>query len=149
MDDHERFVALFRDAYLPVLRYSSRRADDQNAQDVAAKVFAIAWRRLAAVPDPALPWLIATARKVLANQHRTDSRQGALVLRLRSERPAVAVLVPDDVEVRQRWAAALSSLAFADQEVLALIAWDGITSPGLSWRGSVEVPRRVSKAGSG
>ena len=34
----------------------------------------------------------------------------------------------DQVDVDERWAAALRSLSFADQEVLALTAWDGLNA---------------------
>ena len=42
------------------------------AEDAVAETFAVAWRRVDHLPEPdvALPWLLAIARRVLANQHR-------------------------------------------------------------------------------
>ena len=34
----------------------------------------------------------------------------------------------DQLEIDERWAAALRALSFADQEVLALTAWDGLNA---------------------
>ena len=58
--------------------YALRRVDPATADDVVRDVFVVAFRRLEAVPDPALPWLLATARKIIANQLRADSRREAL-----------------------------------------------------------------------
>jgi RNA polymerase sigma-70 factor, ECF subfamily len=62
-----------------------------------AEVFLTAWRRLDAVPegDAARVWLYATARRVVANQHRSRRRHAALRERLALEaataRPAHTV----------------------------------------------------------
>jgi RNA polymerase sigma-70 factor, ECF subfamily len=39
-----------------------------------------AWRRLDEVPDPALPWLLGVARRVVANQRRGEQRRERLRL---------------------------------------------------------------------
>ena len=54
-----------------VYRYFVRRAARQDADDLTAEVFAIAWRRRDDVPSEAiLPWLYRTAGFVLANHRR-------------------------------------------------------------------------------
>ena len=68
-----RFEALFAAHQRDILAYAMRRSGTiTDAEDVAAKTFAIAWRKLAAIPEEPLPWLYATARRVLANQRRGD-----------------------------------------------------------------------------
>jgi DNA-directed RNA polymerase specialized sigma24 family protein len=49
------------------------RRERFEAKDAAAETFAIGWRRLDREPegDGTLPWLLATARDVLANRSRT------------------------------------------------------------------------------
>ncbi len=126
--DVTRFAEMYRANYEPVLRYAQRRSRDSDAQDAAAEVFLIAWRRLGEVPDHPLPWLLATARRVLSNHYRGERRRDALSLRLRAERSEDAGLMSDQVEIDERWTAALRSLSFADQEVLALTAWDGLNA---------------------
>lgn len=127
-DAEQRFAVLFGRHYDRVRRYALRRADLDWADDVAAEVFAAAWRRIDDVPDQSLPWLIGTARRVLANQRRSRQRANRLHLRIRAERPEQSYEMEDARELRQRWAAALQALSSADQEVLALIAWDGLTA---------------------
>jgi len=53
-----RFEALFRENADTVLAYATRRSDPDTAQEIVAETFAVAWRRLDVVPDPALPWLL-------------------------------------------------------------------------------------------
>ena len=77
-DREERFLSLYAAACPLVLAYALRRAaSPQDAADVCAETFAIAWRRLDELPDgqAATMWLYATARKVLANafRRRTES----------------------------------------------------------------------------
>ena len=124
----ERFSALFRRHYDDVLRYALRRTEPDGAADAAAEVFLVAWRRMDDVPAEPLPWLIGTARKVLANQRRSRQRVVRLQLRLSAEPLPAGRDVADPVGLDPRWAAALLALSPNDQEVLALVAWDGLTA---------------------
>src|SRR3954465_9770408 len=81
---------LFEDAYrssgTAVLGYALRRvASREDALDVVAETFAVAWRRRADLPvDPegARPWLFGIARRCLANAARRTRRAGRLGERL-------------------------------------------------------------------
>jgi RNA polymerase sigma-70 factor (ECF subfamily) len=87
-------------------------------------VFLIAWRRLDELPPDPLPWLLGTARRVLANRRRGAQRAHALHDRLDSRRrPSEAVPAALD----HRVAAALSELGARDRELLMLIAWEGLS----------------------
>src|SRR5919106_36367 len=90
----QRFDALFA-AYGPdIVAYCGWRADPaSDAQDAVAEVFLTAWRRLEELPegDDARVWLYATARRVLANQHRSSRRREALRERLEREPAAVGL----------------------------------------------------------
>src|SRR5436190_21264833 len=82
----ERFEALFREHYPDILAYAVRRlADRSAAEEVAAEVFLVAWRRGEDVPAPPLPWLYGVARKVIANSFRSRTRRARLLGRLASE----------------------------------------------------------------
>lgn len=108
-----------------MLAYARRRTTAEAANDVVADVFLIAWRRIDEVPAEPLPWLLGCARRVLANQRRGEQRGAALRDRIRRER-STAVHWPreDEVPLAVR---ALWSLKACDQELLTLIAWDGLT----------------------
>lgn len=123
----ERFERLFSAYAGRVLAYALRRVDGDAAQDVTADVFAVAWRRIDSVPhEDALPWLLAVARRTLANQHRTARRQRALSDRLQLNMPAPHG--PDIAASGSGVLEALASLTERDREVLMLIAWDGLAS---------------------
>ena len=122
---------LFRDAYRrhhpPVLAYLRRRADDDQARELADEVFLIAWRRRTQAPTADLPLLVATARLLLQNSRRTGARNSALEqecaqLARRSAEPDPS----DAVLERLAVLSALASLSTPDREVLMLVAWDGL-----------------------
>jgi RNA polymerase sigma-70 factor (ECF subfamily) len=70
----ERFRQLYDLHAGLVLAYFKRRTDSETAQDCTAETFLVAWRRIDAVPDEALPWLYGVARRVLQNQGRRGRR---------------------------------------------------------------------------
>jgi RNA polymerase sigma factor (sigma-70 family) len=118
-----RFEAIFAAHRRDVLAYAMRRADTQaDAEDVAAETFAIAWRKLGAIPDDPLPWLYAVARRVLANQRRGNGRRERLAALLRVDDVPTPIRAGEDFDgpVFE----ALASLPPADQEILRLVAWE-------------------------
>jgi RNA polymerase sigma-70 factor (ECF subfamily) len=127
-DPFGRFEALFRQNADTVLAYATRRSDPDTAQEVVAETFAVAWRRLDVVPDPALAWLLGVARKVLANERRSRSRADALKLRLVRGSGASSEDTAEVVDARLSVQAALDGLPPADREVLELLAWEGLSA---------------------
>lgn len=123
------FGELFDAHYGAVVAHARRRgASWDDAQDVAADVFAVAWRRRDDIPDGfERAWLLGVARRVQANRWRGERRWRALLGRLAgttSQRgDDVAVVADTDPGL----AAALSVLPARDREVLRLVAWDGLT----------------------
>lgn len=125
-----RFERLFREAYPRVLAYVLRRTTDRAlAEEVAAEVFLIAWRRFEKIGDEPVPWLLATARKVLANHWRAVKARPPAALAEQADRAAVGADLADQLADRQLLARAFSQLADKDREALALVAWDGL-DPG-------------------
>jgi hypothetical protein len=55
-DPLERFAGLYDLYYRNVLRYALQHAEQGSAEDVVSEAFLIAWRRLADVQEPPLPW---------------------------------------------------------------------------------------------
>jgi RNA polymerase sigma-70 factor, ECF subfamily len=106
-----------------VLAYARRRTDRISADDVTSEVFVIAWRRLDEIPEDALPWLLGCARKVLANQRRSERRRDALRDRHDQQpRPAWR----GDNDTSGAVFDALGQLSDRDRELLLLVAWDGL-----------------------
>jgi DNA-directed RNA polymerase specialized sigma24 family protein len=62
------FERLFRDTRIDLLAYVLRRSRTaEDAADVLADTYLVAWRRLDAIPggDQARPWLVGVARNLL------------------------------------------------------------------------------------
>lgn len=66
-----------------VQAYARRHVGADAAADVVAETFLVAWRRWKDVPEPAQPWLIATARHIIQRHQRSLRRRLALDDRLR------------------------------------------------------------------
>ena len=69
-----------------MLAYVLRRVERaEDAGDVVAETFLVAWRRMDKVPagDEARLWLYGVARRQLANQRRGELRRSRLADRLR------------------------------------------------------------------
>ncbi|HCO02476.1 MAG TPA: RNA polymerase subunit sigma-24 [Actinobacteria bacterium] len=132
MGDDERtirFERLFAEHAGRVYAYAFRRVPSEDAHEVVAETFLTAWRRLDDVPADALPWLLATARRTLANRWRGDRRRVALVERLVGAEGADRRTDPTgEVDVRLSVLAALEGLSPIEREALTLVAWDGLDS---------------------
>ena len=114
-----------------VLGYLTRRCEvREDAADVWQQVLTTTWRKIYAVPsddEAALGWLIAVARRELANHRRSASRRHASTERLRAALATTggAVGQGDHIdEVRS----ALAVLSEPDRELVMLTYWDRLTS---------------------
>ncbi len=127
-DREERFRRLYRAHGRAVLAYAVRRtADPQDAADVLADTFLVAWRRLEELPsgDHALLWLYGVARRTLANQRRAEQRRGRLAERLRHELPAaLAAASPPGAPPDRAVLHALRELTADEREILLLAGWE-------------------------
>jgi RNA polymerase sigma factor (sigma-70 family) len=130
-DRRRRFEQMYEANYGPVLGYVVRRTGrPDDAADVIAETFLTAWRRLADVPagESARPWLLGVARRVLANQDRSERRRVALGERLRSELATARYDREPSSGLREA-AVAFRGLPDADREILALAGWEEL-DPG-------------------
>lgn len=123
-----RFEAVYASCRTPILGYALRRTGSpDDAADVVAETFLVAWRRLEEIPagqDTRL-WLYGVARNVVANFYRGERRRTALADRLRAEL-AEAYNPPQYDGESARIAAALRRLPDDQREILALNAWEGL-----------------------
>jgi len=127
MSDEERFTRLYQ-AHLPDLRaFVHRRTPPAHADDVVAEALLVAWRRIDEAPDDPRPWLFGIARNVILTTTRTHGRWRALHVRLSTQPPAAMGELAGDVASRVDLVRAWGKLTADEREVLALIAWDGLT----------------------
>jgi RNA polymerase sigma factor (sigma-70 family) len=125
-----RFDALFASYNPDILAYCGWRAGSaSDAQDAAAEVFLTAWRRLDELPegDAARVWLYATARRVIANQLRSNRRRVALYERLALDAASGPPAPPSSNHEEALVHEALRRLGPRDREVLLLAEWEGLS----------------------
>lgn len=130
--------AAFRSIYdttrQQLLAYALRRTRNQeDAADVVADVYLIAWRRFDSVPsdERALLWLYATARRVLANRARRTETRTRVIEGLRLQVETVSMTVAEH-EGSLAARHALQELSDDDREILMLAGWEGLSSPELA-----------------
>ena len=123
---------LFADHHEAIRRYCRRRLDGDAAEDAAADVFVVAWRRIDDVPDGegSLLWLYGVARNVVARSRRSSRRRSRLSAKVLSlgvapaEPPETVVIRSED---ERHLLEALWRLRPDDQEVLRLKAWEELS----------------------
>lgn len=129
-DPQSRFDALYDAHFRDLVGFALRRVQrPEDAADIVAETFLVAWRRRADVPPghEARLWLFGVCRRVLANHERGGVRRARLGSRLRAtlvdhRTPDPAAGVTDALLVHD----ALSRLSPADRELLQLVAWEGL-----------------------
>lgn len=121
------FTAAFREHYPSVLAFARRRVGETGADDVAAEVFAVAWRRWGDAPRDVRPWLFGIAKNVMSTQARAQRRRARLHERVRLQPPVDAADPGEGVAAGLDLRSAWSQLSEDDREVIALVAWDGLT----------------------
>lgn len=131
IEPDDRFRRLFDDHYRIVMAYAMRRTStSDDANDVTSETFTVAWRRLDDVPedrDGQVSWLLATARRVLANVHRSHRRRRALQSRVQAEGPSPTTRdVGEAATEVDLVRTALAELAEVDREILRLAAWEDL-----------------------
>lgn len=127
-----RFGQLYRDQGRAILAYALRRVEDpEDAADVVAETFLVAWRRLDEVPSDARArlWLFGVARRVIANRHRAERRRTRLGERLAESLHTELATQPAPAGEAAEVMRAMGGLGDDDRELLLLVAWEEL-SPG-------------------
>lgn len=126
------FTGVVREHSSALVKYFARRGPRQDAEDLAADVFATAWRRRDDVPREAvLPWLYRTAGFTLANHRRklvdlpVDEVPESGEPRV-SDDPELSALFDDELR------GALLSVSDRDRRILLLHAWEGLDGEELA-----------------
>lgn len=118
--------------YLPAVSgYLYRRVDRRFVEDLAADVFAVAWRRRESVAEgEELPWLYCIAANLVANHRRKQATGVALFVAL--SRPDSAPSAEDIAVADASLAEAWRALRAQDREILALALVEDLAVPDVA-----------------
>ena len=120
------FARLYAENWEHLLSYALRRTPGpEDAADVVADTFLVAWRRAAEVPpgSRARAWLYGVARRALANQRRGAHRRNRLAERLRNDL-LTEVSYSESSAEEMAVMEALGRMKEEDREVLLLAGWE-------------------------
>jgi RNA polymerase sigma-70 factor (ECF subfamily) len=123
-----RFEGVYQDTYPRILGYAVRRCrSPEDAADVVAETFAIAWRRVDDLPDgpEARLWLYGVARNVLANHRRGEERRHTRQIALQESLAAFFPAPEESLELGMI-GRVFRSLSEDDRELLSLLVWEGL-----------------------
>jgi RNA polymerase sigma-70 factor (ECF subfamily) len=126
----DQFETLYRGSYQAIFAYVLRRTngDAEIVADLVAEVFVVALRKQDAIPPPPQDrlWLYGVARRIVLDHHRRRKRLRGLLSLLQAQ--ATREIDPGYSQPsRLRVQSAMEKLRSADQEVLQLIIWDGMS----------------------
>jgi RNA polymerase sigma-70 factor (ECF subfamily) len=126
-DEKAQFEALFRDTRASLLAYLTRRAPSEDAADLLAEVYLVAWRRRADLPrdEEQRLWLYGVARRLLAEHHRSALTRAAA----EGDAGGPAPLDGSHGDDRRGKAVrrALESLSDVDRELITLTTWERLS----------------------
>lgn len=125
----ENDQAIFREVYReflgPIRAYLARRVAYSDVEDLAADVFAVAWKKRASVTrGEELPWLYRIASYLVANYRRKERHRLDVVWLFHEPdtAPAADALLDSDPDLAKVW----GTLNKGQQELLALVIVDGV-----------------------
>ncbi|MEO9174059.1 MAG: sigma-70 family RNA polymerase sigma factor [Gaiellales bacterium] len=118
--DERAFERMYEQHAGAIAAYALRRVrSEQDAEEIVAETFLIAWRRASELQGDPLPWLYGVARRVVAN-HARQARRAAIELR----DDVVAPL--DTSSERAALVAAVLRLPAIERDALLLTVWEGL-----------------------
>lgn len=126
-EEQAEFEALFLDTRAPLLAYLSRRAPAEDAADLLAEVYLVAWRRRADLPSrkERRLWLFGVARRLLAEHYRFAWKRADAESQLGE--PGVPASRDDKDQRSAAVRQALASLSDLDRELVTLTTWEGLS----------------------
>lgn len=122
------FEGVFDEHGAAVYAYLLRRTAREDAEDLLSETFLTFWRKYGGrdMPTEPLPFLLAIARRLLANQRRSEARRFALKERIAREPAPRPADLPDQL-AGTGVLEALAQLSEDDREVLLLDAWEQLS----------------------
>jgi RNA polymerase sigma-70 factor (ECF subfamily) len=123
----EEFTTLYRGFLPQISSYLVRRCDRSEVEELASRVFEIAWRKRDQAPkDFELAWLYRIAGFVVANHRRAVNSEKSFVARFRplDFAPSPEDIAIADLSLSNAWA----KLNPFEREAISLTAFEGMSN---------------------
>jgi RNA polymerase sigma-70 factor, ECF subfamily len=129
-DERARFERFYLSHYDAILAYALRRVAREDAADVVAETFLVAWRRRDQTPNGSAErlWLYGIARRIVSNQARGQRRYERLGERLREQAQTAGAPGDDSALGLREVAEAFARLSLPDRELLTLVGGEGLSA---------------------
>lgn len=148
-DADRRLTQLFHAHFHDVRNYVTRHAPGAHVDDIVSLTFITAGKRLDhAVEGKECAWLIGIARNVIRNTNKAERRRARFVYTLIAARPRSTARLDDDVvpiDLRETLTRAFGELSDADQEILLLDVWEGLSSSEIAEVLAIPVKQAIDR----
>lgn len=123
----EKFTSVYRSFLPQISSYLVRRCEASDVEELASRVFEIAWRKRTQAPEGfELAWLYRIAGFVVANHRRAIKSEKNFLERFR---PSDFAPSPEDIAVADlALAKAWKKLSGFEREAIALTAFEGLSN---------------------
>lgn len=124
----EEFTTIYRQFLNPVTKYLARRVNPSDVEELASRVFEIAWQKRAqASAGFELPWLYRIAGYVVSNHRRSEAAKASFLALFRPNdaAPSAEDIAIVDLSLSQAWA----KLAPAERQAISLSSFEGLDNP--------------------
>jgi len=121
----EEFTGIYREFLTPISKYLARRVEAAEVEELASKIFEIAWQKRSAAPkDFELPWLYRIAGFVVSNHRRSKKSQSEFLALFQplDYAPSVEDIALADLALAEAW----GKLKTPDRQIIALVSFDGL-----------------------
>jgi len=121
----EEFTEVYRQFLPPVANYLARRVNPSDVEDIASRIFEIAWTKRSEAPKGfELPWLYRIAGFVVANHRRSEKAKENFfaLFRPRDSAPSAEDIALSDLSLSEAWA----KLTPAERKVISLSSFEGL-----------------------
>jgi len=121
----EEFTSIYRLLLPQISRYLARRVDQSDVEELASRIFEIAWQKRSQAPEGfELPWLYRIAGFVVANHRRSEgTRASFLATFLPSDSaPSAEEIALSDLSLSEAWA----KLTPGERQVISLSSFEGL-----------------------
>ena len=122
----QEFTNLYRGFLPQISSYLVRRCDHSDVEELASRVFEIAWRKRTTAPEGfELAWLYRIAGFVVSNHRRAILSEKNFLMRFRPSdyAPSAEDIALSDIELSNAW----KKLSNFEREAISLTAFEGLS----------------------